>query len=1017
MKGIEYMKKWLLLLLAGVMLLSACGETLPEQSSQQEESKNEAQDGTYETLVSYGKPYTSSAKTNETYPDKYNQQLTDGEKTPNEGAHYNDSRMVGYTSNTVIQIDLGEEDGKRLTKIVARSVEMHTDGVALAANARFSVSTDGKKFTTLGSKPFKETGDQTVSEVEITFDTPSDYRYVRVQFFKGSGVFYFIDEIEVYADVPPKPVEDKAAIAYAAEDMDRTAWKALSTGVIVDPVDTKVLTVGKKYVVNNCKFDERAPKTDVNLLTDGERTGRYFSDPSWLGIVSDGEKSPEITLDLEKSYDNICALKVYTCGGGINVDLPAYIDAYAENGGKYVFLGRMYAPKEGRNVTYTLLLLEYIKAKNIRFVFPKEAGNYWVEEIQVIAGYNDEQSQVLFDPVTFPKVTEEIYWDASEPDYKKEQNLLLGLNQQISALFYADVDTRGDESRADNPCLTDGKKATTEAEMYCYGDCWFFSRGGDGLEFFYDIGKLSTVKGVNLSVLEQTEWGITRPKFISVFLSEDGNNWYEVSEWTRPTDESFFKTAKSVQITLDFDKEYIARFVRFRVESGFLFIDELEAFGTKEVKASAVRLADSGITPVPYYTNSEDAQFATTENTPVKAGEIMLLYADRNVKEDLLPMFAYLDKDGNIKDTFMDGAIYCSHHNLPSGTLGHLPNYKQDWEYVHDQDFNGQAGFDVLNEVIGEIKQALGLTDYKVKVYSTFLTLHDTVKDFGDVDGDGISEDATTVEGRAKIFDWYINLTLNEFAKRNYENLEYDGFYWLNESVIWERDDSHVITECGERVHAAGTNFLWVPYYKANRFCQGYELNFDMISMQPNVVFSTDAPLWRFDSTVDFAKSRKLTVELEHSYQCLGDKNFARSYMLYLYYGAVTGYIDGIHVYYDDVANFAKMGYSDSELCRLQYDATYHFAKGDLDITPDKRDDINLKGSKDTVIDGDLNEKDGMFLYTLVTPPKHGYVTLSEDGSFCYFADKGYTGTDSFTYTYNELLGESEPCTVNITIE
>ena len=66
MKGIEYMKKWLLLLLAGVMLLSACGETLPEQSSQQEESKNEAQDGTYETLVSYGKPYTSSAKTNET---------------------------------------------------------------------------------------------------------------------------------------------------------------------------------------------------------------------------------------------------------------------------------------------------------------------------------------------------------------------------------------------------------------------------------------------------------------------------------------------------------------------------------------------------------------------------------------------------------------------------------------------------------------------------------------------------------------------------------------------------------------------------------------------------------------------------------------------------------------------------------------------------------------------------------------------------------------------------------------
>ncbi len=1010
------MKKWLLLLLAGMMILTACSETISEQSSQNE-SKQEEQSGPYETLVSYGKPYTSSAKPNETYTDKYNQQLTDGEKAPNEGAHYIDSRMVGYTSNTVIQIDLGEEDAKRIKKIVARSVEMHTDGVALAASARFSVSVDGKKFTTLGMRQFTETGDQTVSEVEYTLDEAADYRYIRVQFYKGSGVFYFIDEIEVYADVPPKPAADKAAEAYAQENIDRSAWKSLSTGVIVDPVDTKVLTVGSKYTVKNCAFDERAPKTDVNLLTDGERTGRYFSDPSWLGIVADGEKAPEITVALEKDYDNICALKVFSCGGGVNVDLPAYIDAYAEKDGNYVFLGRMYAPKSGKSVTYTLLLLEYIKTKNIRFVFPKEAGSYWVEEIQVIGGFNDEQSQVLFDPVTFPKVTEELYWDSSEADYKKEQNLLLGLNQQVAALFYADIDTHGDESKADNPCLTDGKKAVTESELYCYGDMWFFSRGGDGLEFFYDIGKLSTVNGVNLSVLEQTAWGISRPKFISVFLSEDGNNWYEVSEWARPADIPLHESATSVQIPFTFDKPYVARFVRFRVEAGFLFIDELEAFGTKEVKASAVRLADSGLKSVPYYTNAEDAQFATTENTPIKASEITLLYADRNKEEDLLPMVAYLDEDGNIKDTFMDGFIYCSHHNLPSGTLGHLPNYKQDWEYVHDQDFNGAAGFDVLDRVVGEVKQALGLTDYKVQVYSTFLTLHDTVSDFGDVDGDGISEDATTSEGRAKIFDWYINLTLDEFEKRNYQNIEYNGFYWLNESVIWEKDDSHVIAECGERVHAAGSNFLWVPYYKANRFFTGYEMNFDMISMQPNVVFSTDAPLWRFDSTVEMTKVRKMTVEIEHSYQCLGDQSFARSYMLYLYYGAISGYIDAIHVYYDDVANISKMAYSDSALCRMQYDATYRFAKGELDITPDKRDDYAVKGSKDTVIEGTLNEEKGICYFNLVKAPEHGYITLSDDGSFRYFPEKGYTGTDSFIYTYNELLGESEECAVNITVE
>ncbi len=1011
------MKKWLIFMLASLLLLGACSNTVTDESSSSEENSGEENvGGTYETLVSVGKPYTTSVKPNDTYIDCYGQQLTDGEKTSNVGAHYSDSRMVGFTSNCIIQIDLGEEDGKRIKKIVARSLEMHQDGVRLAASARFAGTADGKKFKTLGSRPFKETGDLTVSEVSIELEEAVDYRYIRVQIYNGGGSFFFTDEVEVYADVAPKAQADKAALAYADETIDRTAWKSLSTGTTVDPVDTKVLTVGKKYTVNNCKFDERAPKTDVNVLTDGERTGQYFSDKVWLGITADGEKSPEVTLDLEKSYNNICSFKVFACGGGVNVDLPAYIDVYASKGNDYTFVGRMYG-SNGKNAIYTLLLVEYIEAKNVRFVFPKEAGNYWVEEIQVLAGYNEEQSDVLFAPVTFPKVTEDIYWDSSESDYKKEQNLLLGLNQQVSALFYASLDTRGDESKADNPCLTDGKKASTSSEMYCYSDSWFFTRGGDGLEFFYDLGKLSTVKSVNLSVLEQTDWGITRPKFISIFLSDDGNNWYEVSDWTRPSDLALNVNATSVQIPFVFDKAYAARFVRFRVEGGFTFIDELEAFGTKEVKASALRLADSGLNAVPYYTNEEDAQFVSTENSPIKASEITLLYADRNKEEDLLPMVAYLDKDGNIKDTFMDGFIYCSHHNLPSGTLGHLPNYKQDWEYVHNQDFNGAAGFDVLDRVVGQVKEELGLTDYKVKVYSTFLTLHDTVSSFGDVDGDGVSEDATTVEGRAKIFDWFIKLTLDEFEKRNYQNIEYNGFYWLNEAVIWEHDDSHVITECAERVHAAGSNFLWVPYYKANRFFTGYEMGFDMVSMQPNVVFSTDAPLWRFDSTVEMTKVRKMTVELEHSYQCLGDPSFARSYMLYLYYGAATGYIDAIHVYYDDVANLSIMGRSDSELCRMQYDATYRFAKGNLDVTPDKRDNFKLSGKKNSVVDGDLNESDDLLLFNLASAPKHGYVTFNEDGSFRYFPDKDFTGTDSFSYTYNEYLGESEECIVEITVE
>lgn len=1001
------------MLLACILLLTACNETLPDNSSAGE-STEEEYGGPYKTLVSVGKPYTVNVSPNETYPDFYSQQLTDGQKTSNIGAHYVDSRMVGFTSNCIIQIDLGEEDGKRIKSIVARSLEMYQDGVRLAASARFSASNDGKKFKTLGTRPFSTNGDLTVSEVSLDLEEAADYRYIRIQIYKGSGNFFFTDEVEIYADVPEKEREDKAAIAYASENIDRTAWKALSTGVVAEPIDTKVLTVGNKYTINNCGFDERAPETETLLLTDGARTAQYFSDPVWVGMAADGENEPTVTLDLGGTYNNVYGFKVHACGGGINVDLPAYIDVYATKGNDYTFVGRMYAPEGGDAFAYTLLLVEYIEAKNVRFVFPKEVGNYWVEEIEVIAGYNEEQSQVLYPPVTYPVVTEELLWDSSESDYKTEQNLLLGLSQQVAALFYADVDTHGKESTADFPYLTDGKRAT---DMYCYSGQWFFTGGGQGVEFFYDIGKLSTINKVNLSLLEQTDWGIARPKFMSIFLSEDGENWYEVAEYTREADVVMNAGATRLEFPFEFETPYAARFVRIRVEGAAMFFDEFEAFGTKEVKSSVTRLADSGIKPVIYYTNTERAQYASTENTPIKAKDIIFVYGDRNKPEDLLPMVAYLDEEGNIKDTLMDGFIYCTHYALPSGSQAHLPNTKEDWEYSFEHNFNGQISFDVLDQTVQQVKDALGLPDYKVQVYTSFLTLRDSVTDFGDVDGDGISEDASTVEGRKKIFDWYIDMNLKEFESRNYKNLEFNGFYWVNEAVIWEKDDSHIIAEAGNAVHEAGSNFLWVPYFQANRFFTGYEMNFDVIAMQPNVVFTTDAPLWRFDSTAEMTMVRKMCVELEHSYQCLGDPSFARSYMLYLYYGALTGYMEGIHIYYDDVANYSIMGYSDDPLCRMQYDATYQFAKETLDITPDKRDDAKVTGAKDTVIKGDLNENDELSLFTLDSAPEHGYVTFNSDGTFRYFPDKGFTGTDTFTYTYNNFLGESEACTVQITVE
>ena len=290
----------------------------------------------------------------------------------------------------------------------------------------------------------------------------------------------------------------------------------------------------------------------------------------------------------------------------------------------------------------------------------------------------------------------------------------------------------------------------------------------------------------------------------------------------------------------------------------------------------------------------------------------------------------------------------------------------------------------------------------------------------GDCNGDGINENLSTVEGRQAVMDWYINSVKAEFEARGYKNIVLDGFNWVAEQVNWSAngstDNTHIMKEFSDRIHAADSNFIWIPFYMANRYYLGNDMDFDAVCMQPNYVFNNKSKESQFEASADVTKRLNMSIEIEHSYQCLGDPVYARSYMLYLLYGVEYGYMNGIHMYYQDQDNIAQMGYSKDPLCRMQYDATYHFIKRDLDITPDTKAELSFSGATDTILKGTLNTENALELYTLVKQPEHGIIALNTAGEFVYYPEKGYTGSDSFTYTYNEYLGESEECVVNITI-
>ncbi len=81
--------------------------------------------------------------------------------------------------------------------------------------------------------------------------------------------------------------------------------------------------------------------------------------------------------------------------------------------------------------------------------------------------------------------------------------------------------------------------------------------------------------------------------------------------------------------------------------------------------------------------------------------------------------------------------------------------------------------------------------------------------------------------------------------------------------------------------------------------------------------------------------------------------------------------------------------------------------------------DINTTTQEDTTKNGTLSGNDmenDILVFTKVTNPTHGKVTINPDGSYIYIPNLNYTGTDSFTYKANDSLSESNIATVNVLV-
>ncbi len=608
-----------------------------------------------------------------------------------------------------------------------------------------------------------------------------------------------------------------------------------------------------------------------------------------------------------------------------------------------------------------------------------------------------------------------------------DENLVKGLDYTIEFTTstensYMNFTENGETFDIDKGQLTDGIKASASLNDKGY----YKAFRSLGRFVCFDLGSEKRVSGFSGSFFHYGA-GIYTPTYMRLWLSDDGEHY--VCCGVKDGYETYTPSAKKVSVSLSLDTPYKARYVKVEFECGvFVYCDEIEVYGSGDV---------SGCLPVPEYKEKELPGFYPQGDERMNgAAHIIKIYdgyystqskAD-NTAEELLPYISYMEK-GKIIDTMFDTVAFvpCSMEYPSGGRMGPSDSQKggtmSDWELYAYHTFKEGANLHALDEATATRNEALGI-DTKVKVMLTIPYSPKRTDPFGDINGDGKDEYSRTLEERAAIVRWYVDMVCTKFKECGFENIELIGFYWMREEIPYQLSD-HEDKLIGEAKKAIdeilpGACLLYDPFYLSQGWDRWEGYGFDGAVMQPNLAgkeyFKTEM-LGEFASQI---KSAGVGVEIETDepsyFKTAEAKEKAKVYENYLYYGKMTGYIDALQTYYQGAGpgTIYVLYTSDDPYLNFLYKMTYKFIKktyspsevtleiGDTAIRPDSAQNILAV----TFGESDIFKAD---IKSTVTA-SHGKGSLRASTSkLTYTPEKGFVGCDTVTVHLTDPFGrESE---------
>lgn len=997
-------------------------------SSEESDMSDEMFAPEYETPVSIGKPY-SGTKADAAYEDTFGTELTDGLYAEDDKG-YGDPKWSNYgrPDPVTFTIDLGE-NCERLYKFEVSYYHELGPGIGAPQNITVYGSDDNNEKTSGWNRLCRMSADATAEtgayRISATLDAPVSYRYIRFTMNHYSANL-FLDELTVYADVKGDSasfsLEQDVDDSYVNDTYSFTEIAAsLKYGEVKRALDPRNIALSK-----NCRLSRSADSNfpDTSKLTDGKKIGATYESGDWVGFA--GSAALDMTVNLGTVATDISRFTLSAHSNPqIGIVLPKYVDFFiSDNGKNFTKLGRVYAPTAASSYYYNYILsLPFtVKAKYIRFTVPEqERKMLLIEEIGVFA-YREADNKpeaTYYAEKTVPVIKTPTYFDSNSPDYNDTVNLISGKTQRIYSYvpLYKSANPHGNTPES-STLMTDGKFA----ENADYTDPGFFKFGScHGRDVVYDLGATATVTGFSVSFLRQDNVGINVVSGALLWLSEDGDNWYPVDSATLPSSQP----TEILRGTFELDKPYRARYARFSFKVWpNAYCDELEVFGTKKVDSASAPLSESGKKPSKLNINSY-----TERNDTLLGGakDIVLVpnYCAEDEKqgkkvgytaEELMPYVAYLDENGNVKDTMFDGFLFCPTGSLLDGNQAYKNANMRETKDQTDKLFGAGRDLAALEEAVGRVKKQLGNDDYRVSFYFTLFYPGDNIA-FGDINGDGKTETLNTPEMRIAAIKWAIDDFLFRLDGMKLDNVKFAGFYWINESATDNANDAYIINSVADYCHEKGYGLFWIPFFTAYGFDQWQYFGFDAACMQPNYAFDARVSDSQVRACAEMAKRLGMCVEMEITGAALTDSVFFDKYMEYLTGGVRYGYMkDTIHMYYQDIYLYYNSCMSTDPKARLIYDYTYGFIKGTLPMTPDAPEDMSFDVTASKKFSARVSDGNTIGEYITDVSPSHGVLTLSPDGTFAYYPEKGYTGQDSFFVTYSNYLGESTPFEVTLNI-